>query len=606
MAGRFMVGEWTVLPGLNSLERDGRNVHLEPKVMQVLITLSEQPGEVVSKHQIFKRVWPDTFVSDEVLTRSVSELRRAFQDDPQEPKYIQTIPKGGYRLVATVRRESAGGAKRLSGYSWKVLTITPITLLVMATSVYFALKGRREVTLSPKITSLAVLPLTSLSSDAGQEYFADGMTDELTTRLSNIGALRVISRTSVMHYKGTQKTVPEIAGELHVDAVLEGSVLRSGDKVRISTQLILARSDEHIWAESYERDLRDVLALQSDIARAVAREISIQVTSQENRKLMAAAKVNPEAHDSYLKGLYFWNKFTEEGMRNAVSYFLDATQKQPNYAPAYAWLAHAYDELAYYVAPKEIVPKAKEAALRALQLDNTDAEAHAALGWIKWHYDWDWPGSEREFKSALQSNPNSYIAHAQYASYLDTMGRFDEALEEHKIALKLDPLSLVAETNLGDSYYGAGRYKEAEEQYQKTLELEGNFAYAHAMLAMVYVKQGRFREGIQRLQKATQLDTDPIFTETLAYAYAASGNKAEARKVLSRLMDSSQKRYIASVFVALVYLKMNDQDQACKWLERGYEERDSGVPDIYVEPAFAEFRSNRCVQDVMKRVGFPH
>lgn len=321
---------------------------------------------------------------------------------------------------------------------------------------------------------------------------------------------------------------------------------------------------------------------------------------------MAAAQVNPEAHDSYLKGLYYWNKFTEEGMRNAVDYFLDATRKQPNYAPAYAWLAHAYHELAYYESPKEVMPKAKEAALRALELDDTDAEAHAALGWIKWHYDWDWAGSEREFISAVQSNPNSSIAHAQYATYLDTMRRFEEALREHKIALRLDPLSLAAETELGDAYYGAGRYKEAEEQYQKTLELDGNFAYAHAMLAMVYVQQGRFREGIQRLQRATQLDTDPIFTETLAYAYAASGNRAEARRVLSQLLDLSQKRYVASIFVALVYLKMGDQDQACKWLERGYEERDSAVPDIYVEPAFAEFRSNPCVQSVIRRIGFPH
>jgi TolB-like protein/DNA-binding winged helix-turn-helix (wHTH) protein/Flp pilus assembly protein TadD len=606
VAGRFMVGEWTVLPELNSLERDGRTVHLEPKVMQVLITLSEQPGEVVSKNQIFERVWPDTFVSDEVLTRSVSELRRAFQDNPQEPKYIQTIPKGGYRLVATVRQESAGSARRLFGYSWKVLTVTMITLLAMAASLYFVLKGRREVTLSSKITSLAVLPLTNLSSDPGQDYFADGMTDELTTRLSNISALRVISRTSVMHYKGTQKTMPEIARELNVDAVLEGSVLRAGDKVRISTQLILARLDKHLWAESYERDLRDVLALQSDVARAVAREISIQVTPQESKKLTATATLNPEAHDSYLKGLYYWNKFTEEGMRKAVDYFRDATQKQPNYAPAFAWLAHAYHELAYYVAPIEVMPKAKEAALRALELDNTDAEAHAALGWIKWHYDWDWSGSEQELMTALQSNPNSSVAHAQYAVYLDTMRRFDEALQEHKIALRLDPLSLVAETNLGDTYYGAQRYKEAEEQYKKTIELDGNFAYAHSMLAMVYVQQGRFEEGVQQIQKATQLDTDPIFAETLAYAYAASGNRAEARKVLTQMTDSSQKHYIDSVFVALVYLKMGEQDQACKWLEHAYQARDSSLPDINVEPAFAEFRSNPCVQTVMRRIRFPH
>src|SRR5215469_9824428 len=268
-----MVGEWTVLPELNSLQCRGRTVHLEPKVMQVLVTLAERSGQVASKEQIFHRVWPGTFVSDEVLTRSISELRKVFEDNPQEPKYIQTIPKAGYRLVAPVVREPTKRADWLAGHWKKLATVTAIIVLAVVAS-FFALRARTRAASKAVITSLAVLPLTNLSGDASQDYFADGMTDELITRLSNIRTLRVISRTSVMHYKSTQKTIPEIAGELKVDAVLEGSVLSSGNKVRISAQLIQAHTEKHLWAESYERDARDILSLQSDVARTVAKEIS--------------------------------------------------------------------------------------------------------------------------------------------------------------------------------------------------------------------------------------------------------------------------------------------------------------------------------------------
>jgi len=599
-----------VVPELNSLERDGRTVHLEPKFMQVLVTLSEQPGEVVSKEQIFKRVWLDTFVSDEVLTRSISELRKAFEDNPHEPKYIQTIPKGGYRLLAPVVLEVKDREVSVSLPWWKQKRWqlgAAITILVLAalSSVYF-FRNRREAASRPRITSLAVLPLTNLSGDASQDYFADGMTDELTTRLANIGALRVISRTSAMRYKGAQKTIKEIARELNVDAVLEGSVLRSGDMVRISAQLIQASTDKHLWAESYERELRDILALQSDVARNVAREIRIQVTPQEHKKLTAAKAVNPQALDSYLKGLYYWNKFTEEGMRKAVEYFQDATQKQPDYASAYGGLANAYHELAFYVAPKEVMPKAKEAALRALELDYTDADAHAALGWVKWHYDWDWSGAEKEYARAIESNPGSSMAHGQYALYLDAMGRFQEGLQEHNIALKLDPLSLIGRTNVGDAYSGAGQYKEAEKKYREVIELDASFAEAHAGLGWACVQQGRFPEGIMHLQRAAQLDTGPEFTAMLAYAYAVSGNRNEARKILAELVDSSQKRYVSSVFVALAYWGMGNRDQACNWLDRAAQARDSYLSGISLEPAFGQFRSSSCFQNLIQRMGLPH
>lgn len=606
MAGRFRVGEWTVVPELNSLERDGRTVHLEPKFMQVLVTLGEQPGEVVSKEQIFERVWPDTFVSDEVLTRAVSELRKAFEDNPHEPKYIQTIPKGGYRLVAAVLREPAERKNWLSVNWWKVAAITAIILLAVAASLY-SLRVRKLAESKSMITSLAVLPLVNLSGDEGQDYFADGMTDELTTRLSNISALRVISRTSAMHYKGTQKTVPEIARELNVDAVLEGSVLRSEGKVRISTQLIHAQTDKHLWAESYERDLRDILALQSDVAQAVAREIKIQVMPQEDQKLKAAKPVNPEAHDSYLKGVYYWNEFTEETMRKAVDSFQDAIQKQPDYGPAYSGLAHAYHELAYYVAPNEVMPKGKAAAMRALELDATDAEAHAALGWIKWRYDWDWPGAEQEYLQALESNSRSTMAHGQYALYLSSLGRFSESLQELKIAKELDPVpSLIGRTNLADVYATARRYDAAVEQYQQVLELDPNFSEAQGGLGVTFALQGKLQDAIVHLRKAEQLDTDPEFLGMLGYTYALAGDKAQARGILRQLMERSRSGYVSPEAVVLVYFGMGEEGQACDWLERAYQAHDSGLAYIRTDPIWDRLRPKPCFQNLMKRMGVPH
>lgn len=610
MTGRFKVGEWTVVPELNSLEGNGRTAHLEPKVMQVLVTLADHPGQVVSKEQIFHRVWPDTFVSDEVLTRSVSELRKVFEDNPQDPRYIQTIPKGGYRLIAPIMLETADRAVAPHVPWWKrerqkLAAAAAIILLANIAYLYLA-KGRQQTSSRPPITSLAVLPLNNLSGDTSQDYFADGMTDELTTRLSSISTLRVISRTSVMHYRGTQKTIPEIARELNVDAVLEGSVLRSGDKVRVSAQLIEAHTDEHLWAESYEGDLGDVLSLQSDVARAVAREIRIQVTPQEYKALTAIKAVNPEAHDSYLKGLYFWGEFTEEGLTKAVHYFEDAIQKQPDYAPAYAGLANAYHELAFYIEPREVMPKGKEAAMRALELDSTDSDAHAALGWIKWHYDWDWRGAEQEYTRAIELHPRSGMAHGQYALYLTAMGRFEESLREHQLAGPDDPLSLGGETNLGDIYYSARRYNEAAKQYQQVLELDANYAIAQAGLGMTYIQQGNLQDAIVHLRRATELDTDASYAGILGYAYAVEGNKAEARKILTQLMDRSRKGYISPQAVALVYLGMGEQNQSCEWLEHGYQARDSDLAYIRVEPLWDKIRPNPCFQDLLHRMGVSH
>ena len=605
MAGTFTVGEWTVFPELNSLERYKRTVRVEPKVMQVLLVLSERSGQVVSKEQIFHRVWPDTFVSDEVLTRSVSELRKVFEDKPQEPKYIQTIPKAGYRLVATVVREPAN---RKDWYSerWRMPAAATAVLLLAAVASFYTLKTRKLGASKAVITSLAVLPLNNLSGDAGQDYFADGMTDELTTRLSNIGALRVISRTSVMHYKGTQKTIPEIARELNVDAVLEGSVLRSGDKVRISSQLIQARTDKHLWAESYERDLRDVLALQGEVAGAIAEHVRAKLTPQERASLASSRTVDPEAYEAYLQGNYFWNRLTEEGIRKSIEYYQKAIQLAPDYAPAYASLAFSYNLLASseFAPPRENYAKAKELARQALEKDETLSEAHAALGFALCNSDWNWSAAEAEFKRAIELNSKSDTARHVYALYLGAMGRSDEAVAEMKKVLELDPLSVLARANFGGLYLNSGKSERAIEQFQKILEIDPNSPEGPLGLGIVYTLENRHSEAIAELQKAVALARDEVwFKAYLGYAYAAAGERHAAQEVLNDLKQMSKRKYVSAYLVATIYAGLGDKDSAFRWLTTALEERNDLLVGLKVDPLFASFRSDPRFADLLRRIG---
>jgi adenylate cyclase len=324
--------------------------------------------------------------------------------------------------------------------------------------------------------------------------------------------------------------------------------------------------------------------------------------------LAAVKAVNTEAYDSYLKGVFHWEKFTEEGMRKALDDFENAIQKQADYAPAYAGLANTYHELAFYIAPKEVMPKGKEAAMRALELDGADAEAHAALGWIKWHFDWDWRGAEQEYARALKLNPGSgmAMAHGQYALFLAAMGRFDEALREHELLEATDPLSLGSKTNLGDIFSLARRYDKAVQQYRYVLELDPNFAIAQLGLGMAYVQQGKLQDGIVNLRKASQLDTDPGYAGMLGYAYAVAGDKAQARRIIAQLVERSRKSYISPVGVALIYLGMGEESQSCEWLERGYQVRDSYLAYIKVDPVWDKLRPNACFQSLMQRMWVLH
>ena len=489
---------------------------------------------------------------------------------------------------------------------WALAGIAAIAALVMLL-VGLSVGGWRDRLRGrpvPKhIESLAVIPLENLSGDASQDYFADGMTEALITDLAQVGVLRVISRTSVMQYKGVKKPLPAIGRELNVDAVVEGSVLRSGDRVRITAQLIEAATDRHLWAKSYERDMRNVLSLQSDVAQAIAGEIQVKLTPQAQARLSGARPVDPEAHEAYLKGRYHLAKGTEKEIRTSLDYFDQALAKDPSYALAFAGLADSYAALApAYSAPREVMPKAKAAALKALEFDDKLAEAHASLGHVRLYYDWDWPAAEKEAKQAIALNPSSTAAHILYSSYLTAMGRHEEASQEIKQAQELDPLSLMEHGKW--ELLMAGHYDEAIKQCRGAIEMDPNFSWMHTFLGLAYAMKGKYTEAIAEAQQASRLGDSPLITAYLAYVYAGAGKRAEAFKVLREVEEISKHRYVCAYEIGSVYYALGESTRAFKWFDRAYDDRSDCLVWLKVDPMIEGLRSDPRYQALMRRVGF--
>ena len=564
------------------LRRKGLQVKLQEQPFQVLAMLLERVGEVVTREELQTKLWPaDTIVDfDHGLNKAINKIRKALGDSAENPRFVETVARRGYRFIADVRVvdgspldrpepviedspatdkqdpvESRGNPAARRRAPWPLAGKTSAIALglVLVTLVGWMLRSRSRASL--EIRSLAVLPLESLSSDPSQEYFADGMTDELITDLSQISALSVISRTSVMPYKRARKPLPQVARELNVDAVVEGTVLRSGDRVRITAQLIQVSADKHIWSQSYEGDLRDTLALQNKVARAIADQIRISLTPQEQAALKNVKAVNPEAYVSNLKGRYFWNKRTADGLKTAVAYFDQAIENDPTYARAYAGLADSYALMGDWqygvLAPKEALPRAEAAAIKALELDSTLGEAHTSLAFTLDGFDWDWGSAEREFKRALELNPGYATAHHWYAWHLALVGRNAEAIAEMKRAQNLDPLSLIISADLAELLVIAHSYDESIEQSRKTIEMDPNFALAHNQLAQAYIQKEMYSEAISELEKAVRLSGgSPICTANLARAYAASRRRNEALKLLSDLKEGSNPVYSRATEIA--------------------------------------------------------
>jgi serine/threonine-protein kinase len=483
--------------------------------------------------------------------------------------------------------------------------------LVLALAAGLNVGGWRERLMgragAPHIESLAVLPLANLSRDPEQDYFADGLTEALITDLGKIRALKVISRTSVMRYKKTDKALPQIARELGVDGIVEGSVQRVGDRVRITAQLIHAPSDRHLWAESYERDLRDVLALEGDVAQAIAAQIRIEVSPEERTRLASARPVNPESYQLYLMGSYHAGKATLEGFSKGIEYFHQAVEKDPGNALAYAGMARCYAYLGGgfgYLPPKETSPKAREAALRALEIDDTLAEAHGALAVIKWQHDWDWPSAEREFQRAVELNPNSEVVHSEYVGYLASMGRLEQAVAEGRLAQQLNPLG----GGFGWAYFFTRHYAEALPHLQRSVELDPSPSDATQNLALTLAFLGMHAQALAEAERLSQYAHSPEHQKealVLAYVYAVSGEPVEARKILEDFNTFSKTSYVDAFWVARVYAGLGQKDKALEYLERAYREHSGTMWALKMDPQCDPLRSDPRFQDLLRRMNFP-
>jgi serine/threonine-protein kinase len=475
-----------------------------------------------------------------------------------------------------------------------------------------ALRGRSGgATISGPIRSIAVLPLVIFSAEPEQEFFADSMTDALITDLAKIGTLRVVSRTSVMRYKRTQKSIREIARELNVDAVVEGSVERAGDRVRIRAHLIRAATDEHMWADAYERDLEDVLVLQNEVARSIAREIQVKLTPEEHAVLSSARRVDPEAYQFYLKGRYFWVKRTPESVKKAIGLFEQAINIDPTYAHAYGGLADCYMSLGFSfdvgsLPPTEAIPKAKAAVAKALEVTESLAEVHNPFAFMKLNYDWDFPGAETEFKRALELNPGNANVHHWYAHYLIVAGRPKDSLAESNRAFELDPLSPIMSVHLGWLYYYLHDYERALNQLNKTLELDPNYGLAYWYIGLVKEQQGAFTEALAALKRGDELLKDNLVVKAdLAHALAVSGRMADADEALRSLLAVSRTRYVNPFEIGLVHIGLGHSDEAFQWLNRAYEERSDLVVYLRVDPRLDPVRSDPRFQEMVRRMNFP-
>src|ERR1700751_364164 len=635
---RLLFGVFELDPRAGELRKHGLRVRLQEQPFRVLEMLLEHAGKVVTREELQKRLWPgDTFVDfDHGLNKAINKIREALGDSAESPRFVETVSRRGYRFLAEVKDADAAPVRspepaiqphqpqpaaeaperpNLPGkvaefknsslsYAWKI-SVSVLLLMAASLAIWKLHSWNRP---SSAIRSLAVLPFESLSNDASQDYFADGMTDELISDLGQISALRVISRTSVMSYKRARKPLPQIARELNVDAVVEGTVLRSGNEVRITAQLIEASADKHLWSQSYEGELRNTLALQNDVARAIADQIRINLNPHEKAALKKVRVVNPEAFESYLKGRYFWNKRTAEGLNVALAYFNQAIGEDPTFAQAYSGLADTYALLGDWqyavMTPKEALPKAKASAIKALELDSALGEAHNSLAFCLDGFDWDFNLAGKEFQRAIELSPGYATAHHWYAWHLSLLGRYDEAIAEMKKAESLDPLSLIINADLAELLMLAHSYDQSIRQSQKTIEMDPNFALAHNQLAQAYLQKHMNDEAVAELQKAAQLSGGgPTIMANLARAYAASGERSEAIKLLTDLKKRSNSIYSHGSEIAVIYAALGDMDQAMNWLEKGYEERFN--PGVLSRPGFDPLRSDPRFQDLRRRIGLP-
>ncbi len=607
----FEFGPFSLDSGKRLLLRDGEAVPLAPKALETLLALVESRDRVLSKDELLDRVWGGASVEEGGLTRNVSILRKTLGEKPDDHQFIVTVPGHGYRFVAAVKEttvneppaEVRGGHTRQNGrpsrpLAWRWLALAALAVLALASTVYIVRPVANPV--RPSITSLAVLPLNNLSGDPTQDYFADGMTEALIGNLAPISALRVVSRTSVMRFKGTRTSLPEIARELKVDGVIEGSVQRTRDRVRISVQLIHAPTDTHLWAREYERELTDVLKLQGEVARAVADEIRIQVTAEERARMASAGTVDPAAHQEYLLGQYYLWKLTEEDLARAVDHFERATRLDAAYAAAYAGLSHAWWWRGVWGAKtfKEIESPSRAAARKALELDPRLAEAHVSMGRLKFGHDWDWTGAESDFRRALDIDPNNLDAHFFSAMLFMALGRFPESIAHVERAEQLDPLSSTVHSAFGRVLYRARKFEQAIPHLNQAIALEPRSSDGYGRLADVYEALGRYDEALALYEKVHVLKGRPRDPD-IAIVFARMGKRDEANRVLATVRNTSPPAQLAQAYAVL-----GNSDEAFRLLFRHAEERN-GLNYVKTEPRFDSLRADPRWPLLLHRMNLP-
>ena len=637
----YRFGPYELRTRTRELYKQGSKLKLRPQPLQVLLVLLECAGNVVTREELRERVWSsDTFVDFEHgLNTAIKELRGVLSDSAAEPRYIGTLPKMGYRMIVPVEAEASPKAeiapvesgpaewlglerRRRMGVlvvarRWWPLVAGICVVAIAGLGLYANWLRTREaaqelarvhVQLANGRLMLAVLPFENLTGDAGQDYFSDGLTEEMITQLGQLDPahLAVIARTSVMHYKQNPGPMEQIRHELGVQYVLEGSVRRDADKVRISAQLIQMSDQTHVWARQYDRELSNLLALQGEIAKEIAREIKLTLGDPKRSDSAAQLPLSPNAYaayDLYLKGRYFWNKRTPQGFERAVECFQQALEKDPGYARAYAGLADSYALMSEYdmVPPKVQMPKARAAARRAVELDEKLSEAHASLAMIAQNYDWDWNTAEKEYRRAIELDPNYATAHHWYAEYLALVGRFDEAFVEIDRARQLDPLSLIIATDRGAILYFSRQYDPAIEQFRAVLDMEPNFPRAH-MLVFAYVEKGMYAEALADVEKWQRSDDNPWSWMMLAYVYGRSGQQVKAGAALKELEKSSRRGKVGPLSIAVAYIGMGDKEKAIAWLEKAYVEHSISTA-LKVDPIYDPLRSDPHFRALLRRVG---
>jgi len=657
MSSSYHFGPFTLHPRRRTLSREGLDIPVTPKAFDLLLFFAQNPNRVISKDELLKAVWADSFVEEGNLTQNVFLLRKALGQKSEDSGLIATIPRKGYQFTAEVtivnqaaraaeapagefsgiaisaahvaiKREIEQESGQVGGSSsselagllpagstaqwrwWRAALYAGAIILVLVVASYLSWQLFRTAPAAPKRIMLAVLPFQNLTGDPEQEYFADGLTEELIAQLGRLHPeqLGVIARTSVMGYKHSGKRLDQIGRELSVQYVLECSFRRTADHLRLTVQLVRVKDQSHLWAENYDRLVQDILAVQDDVARSVAREIQLHLTQEQQADLTEHRTVDPVAHESYLKGRFFWNKRTELGFRKAIDHFQLAIAKDPSYAQAYAGLADSYLLLSGYgLEPQgQELPKAKAAATKAIAIDDRLAEAYATLGLIALQHDWDWPDSERNLKRALELNPNYSVAHDYYGDgYLRSVGKAAEAIAELRKAHELDPLSLIIATDLAKNLCFADRYAEGMEQFRRVLEVDPDFAQAHYYLSRAYALKGRYAEAMAETGKIKPPDAMPFGIGQRGYVYALQGKRRDALEIAEQLQQASLNRHIDPHYVADIYIALGDKDLAFAWLDKTYADHSPEIVLLKVDPKYDPARLDRRFADLMRRVRIP-